>query len=453
MTAHPSFTHLEGGTPEAVWEQAWQRHSRGTPGQTWETVSAGSLLDGIEHLVVVAAHPDDESLGAAGLLLAAGMGGIRVTALILTAGEASHPRSPTHQPADLARRRTAEAAAAVAELAPHAVTTMLGLQDGAVQDGEAGVTTHLVDVIGLDGAGTLLLAPWRRDGHPDHEAAGRAAAAAAHRTDSRLLEYPVWLWHWGSADDVPWPETLRVGLDGAARARKKRAVMEHASQVAPLSAAEGDEAVIGPAMLARAARDYEVYFRCSPGDDALDRLHRDSDDPWQVDSSWYEARKRAVTLACLPRQRYGRVIEVGCSVGRLAEDLAARADHLLAMDASRAAVSAAQQRLEGRPHVEVVQAALPGGWPDVTADLVVVSEVGYFLSPGQLTSLLQCIDTSVVPDGHLVLCHWRHDVVGWPLDGDAVHAAALQRPGWKSLVSHSEADFRVDVLDRSWPSA
>lgn len=448
MTGHPTFTHLEEGTPESVWEAAWQRHSEGVPGQTWVVVSADSLLEGVTHLVVVAAHPDDESLGAAGLLLA-GRRGIRVTALILTAGEASHPRSPTHHPADLAQRRTAEASAAVAELAPHAVTTMLGLPDGTLHDEQAAVTTHLVDLIGLDGTTTLVVAPWRRDGHPDHEAAGRAAAAAAQRTDSALLEYPVWLWHWGSAHDVPWAETLRVRLDGAARARKRRAVMAHASQVAPLSEAEGDEAVIGPAMLTRASRDYEVYFRCPPGDDALDQLHRDSDDPWQVDHSWYEARKRAVTLACLPHQRYGRVLEVGCSVGRLAEDLADRADRLLAMDASPAAVSAATQRLEGRPHVEVIQASLPADWPDVTADLIVVSEVGYFLSPGQLASLLQCIDTSLAPDGHLVLCHWRHDVVGWPLDGDAVHSAALRQPGWTSLVSHTEPDFRVDVLELS----
>ena len=169
----------------------------------------------------------------------------------------------------------------------------------------------------------LLCAPWRRDGHPDHEAVGRAAAVAAARTDARLVEYPVWLWHWGGEHDLPWDQALRLPLDAAALAAKRRAISAHASQVQPLSTEPGDEVLLGGDLLAHFDRDAEVFIATDEPveDDALDRVHRERPDPWQVDSP-YERRKRALTLASLPREHYGRILEVGCSVGALAVDLA-----------------------------------------------------------------------------------------------------------------------------------
>ena len=97
--------------------------------------------------------------------------------------------------------------------------------------------------------------------------------------------------------------------------------------------------LLGPALLAHFDRDVEVVLESAApvGDDALDRVHRDRDDPWDVDG-WYERRKRAITLASLPREHYGRALEVGCSVGALAVDLAGRCDALVAVDSSAAAL-------------------------------------------------------------------------------------------------------------------
>ena len=183
-----------------------------------------------------------------------------------------------------------------------------------------------------------------------------------------------------------------------------------------------------------------------PTDDPFEQLHADSDDPWDVDSS-YERRKRALTLASLPTEHYGRALEVGCSVGALAVDLAARCDHLLAVDASQNAVDLAVRRTAHLDHVDVRRARIPAEWPDSRFDLVSISEVGYFLSPQELAEVIVLAHDALTDDGHLLLCHWRHEIVGWPLDGPDVHDAFLAT-GATVLVEHHEPDFSLHVLAR-----
>lgn len=154
-----------------------------------------------------------------------------------------------------------------------------------------------------------------------------------------------------------------------------------------------------------------------------------------------------MTLASLPRERYADALEVGCSVGALAVDLAARCDRLLAVDASRTAVDLARRRTEGLAEVDVRLARVPTQWPAGTRDLVCVSEVGYFLSPRRLAEVVDLALGSLADDGHLLLCHWRHQPVGWPLAGPAVHDAFLAT-GAPVLVEHQEPDFLLHVLGR-----
>ena len=366
----------------------------------------------------------------------------------MTAGEGSHPRSPTHPPAELAVVRRRELREAVAALAPGARVRCLDLPDGAVAAHGEEVVAALVEAVGTDGEEAVLCAPWRGDGHPDHEAVGRAAAVAADRTDALLVEYPVWAWHWAGPDDVPWDRARRLVLDDTTQAAKRAAVAAHASQVRALSPQPGDEVLLGDDLLAHFARPDEVLLLLDDpvDDDALDQVHVERPDPWQVDSP-YERRKRAVTLASLPRERYRSALEVGCSVGALAVDLAGRCDHLLAVDASRAAIDLALRRTSGVEHLDVRRARVPEQWPEGRHDLVSISEVGYFLGPRRLAEVVERALAALTDDGHLLLCHWRHQPVGWPLAGPAVHEAFLAT-GAPVLVEHQEPDFLLHVLGR-----
>jgi hypothetical protein len=101
------------------------------------------------------------------------------------------------------------------------------------------------------------------DGHLDrHEAAGRSAATAAGRTGARLLSFPVWTWHWAQPADprVPWSTARRVPLPPMIVHAKRHAVHAFASQLEPLSAQPGDEAILGPHAVARLTREYEVIL-------------------------------------------------------------------------------------------------------------------------------------------------------------------------------------------------
>lgn len=168
-------------------------------------------------------------------------------------------------------------------------------------------------------------------------------------------------------------------------------------------------------------------------------------DPWGVETRWYEARKRSITLASLPRLRYSRAFEIGCSIGVLTEGLARRADSLLAVDLSRAAVDRARERLSGAAHVSIEQLDVNADYPSGEFDLVVLSEVGYYLSAFDLDRLLNRIDSSLSPEGTLLLCHWRHPSDDFALSGDDVHAAAQRISRWNRTVSHAEKDFLLDV--------
>lgn len=437
MVTEPDFRHDRPGTPADVWMA--ELASRPLPSLSLPATRG--------RLVVAGAHPDDETLGAGGLIHTAARAGWQVEVVTATAGEGSHPHSPSQVPQRLAEVRRAELRDAIALLAPGATVRCLDLPDGDVAAHVPELVAALVRIIGTDGDDVLLCAPWRRDGHPDHEAVGRAGAIAAARTDARLLEYPVWLWHWGHVDDVPWDEGVRLPLSGAALDTKRAAVAAHTSQVRPLSPEAGDEVLLGDDLLAHFDRD-EVFLAsdATVEDDALDLVHRQRPDPWQVDS-FYERRKRALTLASLPRERYARALEVGCSVGALAVDLAGRCDELLAVDDSETAIDLARRRTAGLEHVDVRRARVPDEWPEGRFDLVSISEVGYFLSPRDLAEVVARACRALTDDGHLLLCHWRHQPVGWPLAGPAVHEAFLVT-GAPVLVAHDEPDFLLHVLGR-----
>ncbi|MDY7528218.1 MULTISPECIES: bifunctional PIG-L family deacetylase/class I SAM-dependent methyltransferase [unclassified Cryobacterium] len=454
------FSHRDLGTAEQAWA-----------GAPWITAAAPLDLDDLARLIIVAAHPDDETLGAGGLLSGATRRGIPVDVLVLSDGEASHPESPTHSQGRLSRVRRTEVTDAVAHLAPSARLHFAGLPDGDLERNREAAARALASVLGPpssgaetitegSAAGTWIVAPWRADGHPDHALAGDVAAAGAAWSGARLLEYPIWAWHW-STPDGEWPLGLirRFDLSPEDHARKLQALALHRSQVLPLSDEPGDEAVVPPAMAAHFARGFEIFVDGTaaeaPSPDAsgtaslarsfFDEFYREARDPWGFETRWYERRKRALTLAALPRERFGAALELGCSIGVLTADLAARCDTVMAVDIAEQPLSIARERLAGRPGVRFARMTLPGEWPSGVFDLIVVSEVGYYLATADLERFFQRCRGSLAPGGVLLACHWRHPVPEYPLSGDRVHDMLATVPGLVRTVEHRESDFLLEV--------
>ncbi|WP_290658023.1 class I SAM-dependent methyltransferase, partial [Kocuria sp.] len=296
----------------------------------------------------------------------------------------------------------------------------------------------------------LVIVTWEEDGHTDHEVLARTVVTAAGARGVRCLQYPVWFWHWGSPTRLP-RGLVRVPLDDAARTAKRSALAHHVTQVQPLSDRPGDEVLLGPHVLEHFDRSVEFFVLGTPDQRAVfDRVHTANADPWDVDTSWYEQRKRDVLLACLPREHYGSVLDLGCSTGALTVELARRAGSVTAVDASDVALSAARTRLEreGVTNVELVSAVLPRDWDEDWSprELIVVSEMGYFCSPEQWRDLLRRCVAALTVGGHLVLCHWRHPIADWPLDGADVHREARRAPELRGVLSHRETDFVIEVF-------
>ena len=439
----PAFARAETGRDDETWRALPQWRSVPALRLGSDSDETGGHLLGQradhssrERLVVVVAHPDDETLACGGLLARAAEHDLPTVVVVATDGEASHPDSPTIDPETLAGLRREELIEAVAILHPAARLIRLGLPDGKLCGHEDTITDRLRDVVDAD---TLLVSTWRHDAHGDHEAVAQAAADVAIETGARHLEAPIWLWFWGEPVDVPWDRCAVLPLTPGEVEAKRQALACYPSQTAPLSDAPGDEAVLDDTLLASFRRPYETYVetrvrppyvprarsRDSTPDAAhvFEELHRSDVDPWRTGTSWYEARRRALALACLPRERVGTVLEVGCSVGELTAALAERADHVVAVDVSEAALAAAARRCAGRS-VRLERLRVPGEWPEGSFDVVVLSEIGYFLTGAELAETLWKACSALTPDGALLLVHWRHEVEGWPLDGSDVHGAA-----------------------------
>lgn len=181
----------------------------------------------------------------------------------------------------------------------------------------------------------------------------------------------------------------------------------------------------------------------------FDALFAADPDPWGYRTRWYEQRKRATTLACLPQARYARAFEPACGNGELSAALAERCDLLVASDGSEAALSHARRRLAGRRNVELARATMPAEWPPGRFDLVVVSELGYYLGDADLDQLIDRVAEALHAGGDVIASHWRLPEGDYVRLSDEVHQRIDERlrasRGVTRLVRHEEADFLVEV--------
>jgi protein-L-isoaspartate O-methyltransferase len=179
----------------------------------------------------------------------------------------------------------------------------------------------------------------------------------------------------------------------------------------------------------------------------FDAMYAGSRDPWLYRSRWYEQRKRAIVMASLPLPRYARAFEPGASIGELSAALATRCETLLAYEPQRRAAALARARLCAFNHVRVEERSIPSHWPDGRFDLIVISEVAYYLNAAELATTVALCAKSLRDAGTLLLCHWRPAVDRHISDADQIHARFSRDVGLVRTVQHVERDFLLDVYD------
>lgn len=186
----------------------------------------------------------------------------------------------------------------------------------------------------------------------------------------------------------------------------------------------------------------------------FDTLYRGDPDPWQVASSFYEQRKRAVLLASLTRATYASAWDPGCGTGELAAQLSERAAAVLATDTSTEAVRLTAARCAELPRVTAQRICQPGlpDPRDLGFDLIVVAEFAYYLPAADRAEMWRTISAAAAEEAEIVVIHWRHDPHDAHLSGSDVNAEAVRaltsEPGWRSVVRHDDQDFVLDVLRR-----
>ncbi|WP_157157459.1 PIG-L deacetylase family protein [Diaminobutyricimonas sp. LJ205] len=225
--------------------------------------------------LVIAPHPDDETLGCGATILRRRATGMSVMIVIVTDGRHSH-RSTAMSPDELAEIRRDEMRVAAERLGLEAgAVRWLDIEDGTVavhEDRLVGLLGDLIDEFQPDD----VFATCADEPHPDHAAVGRAArrAVAGARTCA-LFEYPVWMWR-------SWPlqPGHRLGslVDAVAAVLGRRAVVveaadfvstklhaldAHRSQVArPSWVSDGEHwDVLPQAVMEAAGEPVEVFFR------------------------------------------------------------------------------------------------------------------------------------------------------------------------------------------------
>lgn len=229
-------------------------------------LSFGTLaaVTGNAPTLILAPHPDDETLGCGGLIAAASAAGYPPFVLVLTDGTGSHPNSQSYPPARLKAVREQEARDAVAILGlPAERIGFMGLRDtGAPSDGAAlhEAAAAILSVVKAIGA-TTILAPWQHDPHCDHLAAHRMAVAVAADCGIRRLAYPVWGWTLPPETLLPGPAPQGMRLDIAEHMiNKQRAIAAHATQYGGLIDDDPDGFQLPENLLSVFSRPYETFL-------------------------------------------------------------------------------------------------------------------------------------------------------------------------------------------------
>ena len=177
----------------------------------------------------------------------------------------------------------------------------------------------------------------------------------------------------------------------------------------------------------------------------FEEMYARDPDPWRFAQSDYEREKYAATLAALPRARYASALEVGCSIGVLTRQLAGRCDALLSLDVAEAALERARERCSDRDHVRFERRRVPADWPEGSFDLILLSEVVYYLDRDDVRRLAARVDAAASPGCDILLVHWLGET-HYPLPGDEAASVFIEASAADLVEGHREKDYRLDIL-------
>lgn len=182
--------------------------------------------------------------------------------------------------------------------------------------------------------------------------------------------------------------------------------------------------------------DFEARYRADP-------------DPWQYASSEYEHAKYAATLAACGAGPFSDALELAGSIGVFSAMLAPRCRRLTTIDAAATAVEIARRRVAACAHVDVLLGSIPAGLPHRRFDLVVASEILYYLTAAELAGTLAAVERRLLRGGRLIAVHWRPAGPERPLDAQRVHRALREQRWLMTEASGDTADYLLDVLVRT----
>ena len=165
---------------------------------------------------------------------------------------------------------------------------------------------------------------------------------------------------------------------------------------------------------------------------------------------WDEERRRNLILASLPWRHYQLAVEPGCGDGLVTSALADRCDRVLAWDVDPTAVLTCRAAVAVHGNVEVRRGQLPTDWPADIADLVVLSDIGYYLTGAELDTVIARAVVGLAPGGTLLAAHLRQPGPAFGLGGDDVHAHLFGRPGLHRIGGYADDELRIDIFQAEW---
>jgi SAM-dependent methyltransferase len=178
----------------------------------------------------------------------------------------------------------------------------------------------------------------------------------------------------------------------------------------------------------------------------FDGLYRADPDPWGFETSAYEARKYARTLAVVGQEPVGRALELGCSIGVLTRQLAEKCDRLVATELSERALAQARARCAELKNVDFILAKRTTDGIDGDFDLMLLSEVVYYWDDRDMAAMAAAIVDHLTPGGRLVLVHWLGET-DYPRSGDGAVEALWALVGERfDVVTETAGEaYRLDV--------